>query len=341
MKRNRIVRSFSLFFLFLIGVQCSRQMGEPLSEEARHQLDLLPEPVLAVAYLNVPQLVKSSFLQSLTNFDQYDPFQQPEFQEFVQETGFDPRRDIREVYLAIGQQLQPSDQNVLAIIRGSFDSEKLLTVAREKTSRSEIRSEPFQGFTLYSLPLGNSWQFCFPETDLLIVGAKSLVKSWLENYRRGSGPGLSPKIMKALQQLTFKGDIWFAMDPAPLVRQMAKDLAHRSQDERMKAIRSLQGIAFSARVNQGLRFEGLGQFNDPEKAQLFHDAVKGAIAAAKLALSNDRKKVDMLNKIRVQLKRRTLRVMFNLESPGMYIVSRIDRQKARQLLLNLRKMAMW
>ncbi len=339
--KKQIVTTALLLILVLLSVRCTRPVSEPLSAEARHQLNLLPEPLLGVAYLNIHQLAESSFLQSLFASAKVDPFQQPEFQEFIRETGFDPRRDIQEVYLAIAQKPGPSGDHVLAVVRGSFDSQQLLAIAREKTGPGGIASETFENFILYIPPMNNRVRLCFPEDGLLVVGQSSLVKAWLKNYQRGSGPGLPRKIKATIDRLSFKGDLWFAMDPAPLVDQMAENFARRRQDERLEAVRSLQGVGFSALVNKGMRFESLGMFSDPEKAQLFRDAVKGAIAAAKLALSDERKKVDMLNKIKVQLKNRVLRVSFNLDSPGLYLASRIDRRKVQDLLLALRKMTMW
>ena len=56
------------------------------------------------------------------------------------------------------------------------------------------------------------------------------------------------------------------------------------------------------KVGQDLQFAGEGEFADAENAELFHDAVKGALAAAKLSMSGDREAVDVLNKIEIKIK---------------------------------------
>ena len=67
----------------------------------------------------------------------------------------------------------------------------------------------------------------------------------------------------------------------------------------MPAFERVESVVFSAKANGAVDFNGMLLCDSNESGQVMVDLMKGALAAAKLAVSNERTKVDELNKIKV------------------------------------------
>ena len=100
-----------------------------------------------------------------------------------------------------------------------------------------------------------------------------------------------------------------------LVDGVDEDIAMGNFD----VLRSVEHVDFSMDLTREIRMAGQGTFVDPEKAELFHDALKGMVAAAKLSASNDRELVDILNKLEVETDNNNVRSI--LRYPGQKSVN--------------------
>ena len=88
------------------------------------------------------------------------------------------------------------------------------------------------------------------------------------------------------------------------------------------ALRAVQDVQFSVDVNDAIKLDGEGNFSDAQNAELFHDAVKGALATLKLSVSDDRDAVDVMNKVNISTGNNSVKV--NLE------MSKADVEKLMQ-----------
>ena len=84
----------------------------------------------------------------------------------------------------------------------------------------------------------------------------------------------------------------------------------------------------SIKFDEKLTFHGMSQFSDKEKAQLFHDALKGFIATAKLSMSKDRKAVDVLNKIQTDIKGKEIIIEFEMSKEDIDRLKKGNKQLA-------------
>ena len=96
--------------------------------------------------------------------------------------------------------------------------------------------------------------------------------------------------------------------------------------KKFKGIKNLQTVNLSFKAADDLNFFSESEFSDPEKADLFKDAVKGFISAVKFSLSDDRETVDILSKVDVETKTNTLLINFQMTKAD---IEKLTKQVAR------------
>jgi hypothetical protein len=119
-------------------------------------------------------------------------------------------------------------------------------------------------------------------------------------------------MLERINSLKYKNDAWFTLNTEPMIGEMLDKMNKSSEGERLAGLKSVKNLNFSMKVNDELIFSGVGNFSDNEKAKLFHDALKGFVATAKLSLSEDRDAVDVLNKIDIDTRGDQVLVNFKM-----------------------------
>ena len=170
-----------------------------LSAGADPQLVSLAMPDAQVmAGVNVEQAKTTPFGQYVLS--QVQP-NDPHLQEVIDLTGFDPRRDVRE--LLVASPGTGDHKSGLAVARGSFDIAKIVAAAKDK----KAIVEQYRGVTVISDPKQNG-SFAFPDTTLVIAGPSAIVKAALD--RRGStASSISPALAAKVNELSTTQDAWF------------------------------------------------------------------------------------------------------------------------------------
>src|SRR5262245_51966058 len=85
-------------------------------------LGFVPGDATSVIFIDVDQLRASSFLETLYSWAPH-PAADPEYKQFVGDTGFDYERDLSQVFIAISNHGATSSTLVLA--EGKFDRKKI------------------------------------------------------------------------------------------------------------------------------------------------------------------------------------------------------------------------
>ncbi|MEO8661197.1 MAG: hypothetical protein ABI693_22195, partial [Bryobacteraceae bacterium] len=125
-----------------------------------------------------------------------------DLQQFIDMTGFDPRRDLTEVIIAsVGQ---PNAKNGLVLARGNFAVSKIVSMA--STQKQTVTS--YKGATVIIGNHGGSepgW-FAFPDGSTALLGDATSVKAALD---RGSNGGLKADMAAKAQALSARYQAWF------------------------------------------------------------------------------------------------------------------------------------
>jgi hypothetical protein len=207
-------------------------------------------------------------------------------------TGFDFEKDLSEVYFAAISIDESEKSNGLFIASGSFNPDNIISYIREQDLEEELQSETFEQFTLYYFD-ENDLYFCFADDKTVIGGSRQLVLSTLKNESGNSKPELMPLI----ESLKYKNWAWITLNTKSVLSSMQD---HGIYDH-LPVVKSINNASIAFKMTDNLYFNGECVCSDGEKAELLKDAVKGAISAAKLSVSDDRDTIDILNRIDVDV----------------------------------------
>lgn len=115
---------------------CSEAKVEP--EKA---LSLLPKDSSLVIVVDMQKVVATEFYNKMKE----DEMKLKEYNEFIAKTGIDPQTDIDKIAVSL-LRYNKGDDNVVALVFGRFDKDKILSSIKEK---AEIDMEAYQGKEIY------------------------------------------------------------------------------------------------------------------------------------------------------------------------------------------------
>jgi hypothetical protein len=200
---------------------------------------LMPEAKLVIG-INVEQAKTTPFGQSvLARLQREDPG----FARFVNGTGFDPRRDVREVIIA---STGNRPEGGLVVARGFFNSARLAEFA--KLEGATVAS--FQGVDIISGPKSDhKGAFAFLDSTTAVGGDIDSVKAAIS--RRSAPGGLSATLRAKIGDLS-SNDVWFAstLSGADLVSRVPDSRASGiAQGDILQAVeQSSAGVKFGTMV---------------------------------------------------------------------------------------------
>jgi hypothetical protein len=310
---KKIIVSIVLLLAAIIFVwQCDTARKEPLSKSMVEELALLPESSAGIGHINIQNLRESPFYEMMQDDLSRSPFHSREYQKFMDATGLDLRRDIQEIYFSVSPKKEDEKVEFLAVIKGNFDPEKIMNYIAKEEVDKEIMEEDYHGQPFYRLDK-EQLAFTFLEKSRLILGKDEMVRGWLDENSAGKKASLSAELEQQIKSLKYKSGAWFTLDTKMLAEIFSEEMDRHAEGRHLAALEALQDFNFSMKAEKELWFSGIGNFSDNEKAKLFNDALKGLIAAAKLSVSDDRQAVDVLNKIAIRVKGKSVLMDFKMD----------------------------
>ena len=126
---------------------------------------------------------------------------------FISQTGFDPRTDVTEMILASNSDPKTPHGQGLVLIKGVFDVTKL-TAAAQAHGGTIL---PFQGLDIISYPARNSQQFArgivFLDSSTAITGDIGLVETAIQQRKSNIQP--SSSLLDKIAHVSGNNDFWF------------------------------------------------------------------------------------------------------------------------------------
>ena len=98
-----------------------------------------------------------------------------------------------------------------------------------------------------------------------------------------------------------------------MAERISEELGAERGFQGTRAMKSLQGVLLSAQIEEQAKLYGEALCDNEENSRLLAQAAKGALATAKLSVSDDRDAVDMLNRIDVELKGKSVEMRADLD----------------------------
>ncbi|MDP2999512.1 MAG: hypothetical protein Q8N47_18630, partial [Bryobacterales bacterium] len=145
-------------------------------------MKLVPPDATVVAGVNVEQARITPFGQFVLK---QMPLDDEGFRKMMEATGFDPRRDLREILVA-SKGGQPS-RHIQGIVMatGSFDPARILAAAKV----AGVTATDYAGVEILSSKESPNGGFAFLDRSLAIAGETEQVKAAIDRYKKGgTGP---------------------------------------------------------------------------------------------------------------------------------------------------------
>jgi len=155
---------------------------------------LTPEAKL-VAGINADQAKSSPFGQFLLS---RIPEDDQGFRESILATGFDPRRDVREVLIASDG--KPGRHNGVILVRGSFDAARIFAAAAKQQGHTR---ETYKGVEMLVKEGG---ALAFLSGTVAMAGGEDYVRAAID--RRNSPVSLEPLLYAKVNELSATQDVW-------------------------------------------------------------------------------------------------------------------------------------
>ena len=165
-------------------------------------LDLVPSDAMVVAGVQIDKSKASPLGQYLLRRMQTD---QPGVQKLIDQTGFDPRRDLQEIVIATtGPQQKPRKPSVTVIARGVFDRAHIKTALLSKGGQVESIND----VDILTGPGNHAIAVAILDPTLAIAGQLNVVRSIVLN--RNSPSSLGGQLAQTIAVASRDNEAWFA-----------------------------------------------------------------------------------------------------------------------------------
>ena len=295
--------NIAMLVLLVVALGCQRQGKFAVPDTARQDARLLPADVNVVMYCDVRNVVQSALaqdvLQQIEN-RMREEMTREEYEEFKNVTGFEPKRDLHSVLVGV-RQTRRHDENFHAIVHGQFDEQRLTAFVKQKSDsmghKQPWQEETIAGHRVYFNPRKERMGLCFLNSGTVYAGSRD----WLTQVLEAKTSGALPAVFALSEdKIRFGDQAWLAVSLDTSLH--AEPAFARELRENFPKFETIENLVFSAHVTGGVEFEGQVQCHNAEDSKLVVDLMRGALAAAKLQVSQDRTAVDALNSVKIDQK---------------------------------------
>ncbi len=293
---------FIMLSMMPVILACGRKPADKMGPEMRQQLDGLPQDANVVFYLDMEKITNSQIYYTL---DLENRIPDEQLDEFKTGTGLDIRKDINQLYWSMLIENDQEPKDIFFIAKGTFDPDKITGYIESQDKTGEITMELYKEDKIWGLDFGE-WAFCFKDEQTLIGGSPESVRQWLDgtldSFQTPADPGT---VRKMVSNLDYVNCAWIVVNTAILYDHMED-----SDSPYLQGLQGAQKVMAGLDMTDILRFQGVVQCIDEENATLFHDSIKGGIAAIKLSDTSDRKFIDFMNKIKILQSQNNVQLTF-------------------------------
>ena len=207
----------------------------------RALLDLMMPDAQVLFGINVARIAESSIGKEIKAGLQGAS---PELQQIVQQTGFDPARDLQEILIAA-----TGNQNGegLILARGNFDAAKLGAFC-SRSSRPPVK---YEGVDILSSPTPHGGAFAFVDNTIAIGGTLGEVKAAIRRHKQQVE--LNPNLIAKVASTSERYDIWVLSTQSMAGIGSKLSDTNRQLGDLVKSIEQVTGgVKFSSNLDAAL-----------------------------------------------------------------------------------------
>ncbi len=238
-------------------------------------LNLVMPDAKVLAGVNVDQAKGTQFGQYILNQIQTHD---ADMQKLATLTGFDPRRDVRE--LLVASDGTPGTKTGLAVAKGNFDVAKITALG----TLHGVVTELYNGVTILEDPKAQEHGIAFPDSTTVIAGDIASVKGAIDRLK--SPQPLPAAVIVKVNQWSNSQDAWgvTTVPPASLVpAPKSGTAANPMQGAFQNVQQAAGGVKFGAQVV----FSGEAACDTAQNASTLSDVIKLLINIAQMQTGAD------------------------------------------------------
>jgi hypothetical protein len=263
-------------------------------------LSLVMPDAKVLAGVNVEQAKGSTFGQYvLTQMQAQDQ----EMQKLAGLTGFDPRRDVRE--LLLGSDGAPGGKTGLALARGTFDPAKITAAALV----SGAKTETYSGVTIIEDPKQVNG-IAFLDSTLVAAGDLANVKAAID--RRNIPAAIPSALAVRVNQWSAANDAWVisAVPPSTLTPPATAPKIQGVTGQ--NAFQSVQQAAAGVKLGSLIVVTAEAQMDTPQNASAMGDVLKLLVSLAQMQAAQNPDAAALAKSLVVSVQGDTLKVSLSL-----------------------------
>ncbi len=199
-------------------------------------LALVPSGTKMITGVDVSRAKSSPFGQYMLNKINTE---NQDFQQMVQQTGFDPRRDVQDfLFVSPGVTGEQADSRFALLVRGNFDQASI----RKTLIGKGATAQTYQGVeVLIEGSDHGRTAFAFSDVDIAAMGDLATVRQIIANR---ANPGvLDPTLQQLVSKAGGNHDAWFASltSGSFLADNLSREAGQRVQPEALQSITQASG----------------------------------------------------------------------------------------------------
>ncbi|MBM3284562.1 MAG: DUF3352 domain-containing protein [Candidatus Aminicenantes bacterium] len=292
-------KSAALVLLLLFALawpSCAKKPAAPQagSATAEDMMSLLPRDAAGMIVVDVHRIMETEAVQKAIQQDE----NYQKYQEFVQETGIDPKKDVFFFVAAMRAGAgQEKAQEGVALINLKYNRDLLLE--KMKKEGTEIQESEYNGFTVYQgIQREDEKPFsgAFLDDSNIVAGNDTLVRNVIDVYQKKADNILKNAEMAGLiKGMNKSAMVYGAFLVPPGAMQEAA-----AQNPMLSTFQSITAVLLSFDYqNKSLLAEIKAQSVDAEKNKQIADALNGFKALGAAAASKEPELGELLNRIEI------------------------------------------
>ncbi len=262
-------------------------------------LNLVMPDAKVLAGVNVEQAKGTQFGQYVLNQVQTHDAQ---MQQLVALTGFDPRRDVRE--LLVASDGVAGSHTGLALARGSFDAAKITAAA----TVAGVVTEVYQGFTILEEPKKQLAGIAFLDATTVVAGDIASVKGAIDRLK--TPQSLPAAVAVKANQWSLSQDAWGITTVPPA--SLAPPGKAGGQNPIFNAGQNVQAAAFGVKFGALVVFSGEAQCDTAPNAKTLGDVVQLLINMAQMQAGPDPTAAALIKSVTVTTSGNVLKIQASL-----------------------------
>lgn len=296
MKKITALVSCAVMVIFCFCA-CGKKTGAPMAGSATTEslLNLIPKDSNVVVVVDLHKVMSTEVAGKAVQ----DEKNQPKYQEFVNVTGIDPKKDVYLMAMGFigGPGKTRTEQEGAVIINLRYDKDKLLAKFKEKAK--DFKEEEYNGVTIYNSAEAPGKQMAsgaFLDASNIVVGSASGVRTVIDIYqKKAEGVTKNPVMAGVIKSAKTDAMFWTAVSLPPEAMKQAS-----SQNPMMKSVENLKALTiFFDYKNKSLLAEIKAAGGTESDNKALADTLTGLKGMGAMAGAKDPSVGELVNKIEI------------------------------------------